>query len=130
MNLFDLGMRIAGDMQQLSVDGLGANYSENPHWRFVMDNSVPHALPAFMELINLLTDSVRMNAQEFVGEGFIVLCEVVAALTFRAPVTDSSKSKAALWRCSSSCCSSWANSCSDAHWRVWLSLSARCWRSR
>ena len=95
MNLFDLGMRIAGDMQQLSVDGLGANYSENPHWRFVMDNSIPHALPAFMELLDLLTDSIRMNAQEFVN--FHVRCEVVAALTFCARVPGSSKSKVASW---------------------------------
>ena len=80
MNLFDLGMRIVGDMQQLSVDGLGANYSESPHWRFVMDNSVPHALPAFMELLNLLTDSIRQNAQEFVNS--CVRGEAIAALTF------------------------------------------------
>lgn len=58
INLYDLSVRVAADMQQMSVEGLGHNYSENKHWRFVMDNAVPHGLPAFMQLLDLLRDAI------------------------------------------------------------------------
>ena len=58
INLYDLSVRVAADMQQISVEGLGHNYSENKHWRFVMDNAVQHGLPAFMQLLDLLRDAI------------------------------------------------------------------------
>ena len=52
-------------MQQLSVEGLGSNYSENAHWRFVMDNAVTKGFPAFRHLLSLLEDSIKAHALEY-----------------------------------------------------------------
>ena len=56
--MYDLSVRVAADMQQISVEGLGHNYSENTHWRFVMDNAVPQGLPAFIQLLDLLSEAI------------------------------------------------------------------------
>ena len=65
INLYDLSIRVIADMQQLSVEGLGSNYSENTHWRFVMDNAVTKGFPAFRHLLSLLEDSIKAHALEY-----------------------------------------------------------------
>ena len=57
-NLYDLGSQLVAHMYALGQGGLGRNYSENTHWRFVMDNAVTQAVPEFKGLQSALSQSI------------------------------------------------------------------------
>merc|ERR1719163_289259 len=57
-NLYDLGSQLVAHMYALGQEGLGSNYSENTHWRFVMDNAVTQAVPEFKGLQSALSQSI------------------------------------------------------------------------
>ena len=70
MNLHELATRILSTVVILSNDtGLAATYQHDPHWRFVIDNSLSALLPAFQDLLGLLDAEVENKFVLYVPPG-------------------------------------------------------------